>query len=47
MDKRLIGKIAGIVLFVLGAGLMVTKHPILVALMVIGAGVYYLSEKIF
>jgi len=47
MYNQLIGKGIGIVLFVIGAGLMVTRHPVLVVLMIVGVGVFYLSEKIF
>jgi len=47
MDNRLKGKIVGIGIAILGLGLMITRHPVLVVLVVIGATIYYLSERIF
>ena len=46
MGTKLIVRIAGVAVFALGAGLMVTRHPILVALMVIGAVAYYVADRI-
>jgi len=45
MGTKLIVKLVGGVLAILGAGLLVFGHPIEVGLLVVGAIAYYVADK--
>ena len=45
MNTKLIGKLVGIVLFVIGTGTLVIRHPVEVGILVVGAVVYYVADK--
>lgn len=45
MGTKIITKIAGIILFVIGAGALVIQHPVEVVILIVGAGVYYVADK--
>lgn len=46
MDNALIGKTVGITFAFIGLVSLVSQHPVLVLIVVVGAGIYYVAEKI-
>jgi hypothetical protein len=46
MDKKLIFKIVGIVLGVIGALALVSQHPILIVTMALGAAIWFAGDKL-
>ena len=38
------GKLVGIIIGIIGLGLLISRHPILVGIVVAGAGIYFISE---
>jgi len=46
MNKKLLVKWIGIIIGVLGGLLLITRHPILIGMEIIGAGIYFYAKRV-
>lgn len=46
MTKKLLIKWIGISIGILGGLLLITRHPILIGMEIIGAGIYFYAKKV-